>query len=599
MAIFRRPPNTLMRVFVLSVSITAVWAGQSRADAVRTAVVPNLMVENTIAHRTELIQKVAAESTEIAKPEVAAVRANNVPNRISSTLKGATDTGRAFHWFTSDPVEDPVVFVSKRIDMGEAVAFEAIARPVDSHYLERDAKGYFIYKKTKTVDGNERVVDYFTDQGRTDVKWEPESEIAAKDEAVGIGVTRVTETAYDADATGLEPGTRYYFRVGARDGNLSEVGTFETSGGSNSVTTFIQYTDTQNAYWNEHKRNEAQFGADTLFRAQVVAPDADFVLHTGDFVEIAEAEDEWVDLMAQSQSGFLKASLAVVPGNHDEYGLNSGELFPEKFNEHFNLGAAGPIDGGSYYSFGFNKAHFVVLNTNDYKNEEKKALGKAQLEWLRQDVAAARQNGAEWIVLSYHKPLFSKSYHSLEDTDVQNVRDDFMKAIDDLDIDLALQGHDHVFSRTKSLLYATKEESFVNASVENTNYAFDESNHKILKSPRGTTFVIPNTGGTKAYDSLFDASLEHIKKVRPKLDWLTQDQLEHYNYLFEIGYQPQRSERYSESHENYRDSSAQNFAVYKIEGKALTGEIYQVTGDLSKGEPRNVFLVDKFTIRKD
>src|SRR5690606_31607688 len=99
-----------------------------------------------------------------------------------------------------------------------------------------------------------------------------------KDEKVGIDVTEVTETVYDADATGLEPGTRYYYRVGSRGGNLSDVGTFETAGGDNTVTTFIQYTDTQNAYWNEHIRNEAQFGADTLFRAQNVAPDADFVL---------------------------------------------------------------------------------------------------------------------------------------------------------------------------------------------------------------------------------------------------------------------------------------------------------------------------------
>lgn len=599
MTTFFRPANTLMKVFLLSVSMTAVCVGQSYADNVGAKVVPNVMAANTAAHRTENIQKVSAESTDIAKPEVAPVRANNVPNRITSTLKGATDTGRAFHWFTTDPVEDPVVLVSKRVDLGDAIEFKATARPVASHYLQRDAKGYFIYKKTKPVNGEDRVIDYFTDAGRTDVRWEPESEIAAKDEKVGIDVTKVTETVYDADVTGLEPGTRYYYRVGSRDGNLSDVGTFETAGGDNKVVTFIQYTDTQNAYYNEHKRNEAQFGADTLYRAQIVAPDADFVLHTGDIVEFAEAEDEWVDLMAQSQSGFLKHSLLVVAGNHDEYGLNTKELLPNKFSDHFNLDAAGPIDGGSYYSVDFNKAHFIVLNTNDYKNPEKKALGKEQLDWLRKDVADARKNGAEWVVLTYHKPLFSKSYHSLEDADVQNVRDDFMKAIDDLDIDLALQGHDHVFSRTKSLFYAPKDESFVNAAVENINYAFSDGNHKVLKSPKGTTFVIPNTGGTKAYDSLFDASLEHIKKVRPKLDWLTQDQLEHYNYLFEIGYQPQRSERYTESHENYRDSSAQNFAVYEIDGKTLTGEVYQVTGDLSKGEPRKVFLVDKFTIQKD
>ncbi len=477
--------------------------------------------------------------------------------------------------------------------------FPAQKREVNSHYLQRDAEGYFIYKKVKKVNNKDEVIGYFTDKDKKEIKWEPEDEAKNNDEKIGIDVTVVKETIYDADAVGLKPGMAYYYQVGEKNGALSEVGKFNTAQGTDKTVTFIQYTDTQNAYWNEHKRNEAQFGADTLYQAQKIVPNADFILHTGDFVEIAEVEDEWRDLMNQSQKGFLQMSLAVVPGNHDEYGLNAKELFPQKFNEHFNLDNAGPIDGGSYYSFDYNNAHFIVLNTNDYKNKDKKALGEQQLKWLRSDVQTAREKGAKWIILTYHKPLFSKSYHSLEDADVQNVRDDFMKAIDDLDIDLALQGHDHVFSRTKSLLYAPKAESFVNARIDHADFSYDENNHKILKSPKGTTFVIPNTGGTKAYDSLFNESLEHIHSVRPKLKWLTQPQVEHYNNLFEIGYQPQRSERFKTKHENYRDSSEQNFAVYKISGDTLTGEIYQVSGDLSKGEDRRVFLVDKFSIEKN
>ena len=59
--------------------------------------------------------------------------------------------------------------------------------------------------------------------------------------------------------------------------------------------------------------------------------------------------------------------------------------------------------------------------------------------------------------------------------------------------------------------------------------------------------MIPNTGGTKAYDAIYGYSLEHIKAVRPKLSWLTQAQLEHDDYLFEKGWQPHRSERFKQS----------------------------------------------------
>lgn len=591
--------NALPKAFIFAILLSGINVNIAQAADASGDVVKNTLVENTVLHRTDAIQKVESDNGNITKPKVAEIKKNNQPNRITSTLKNNTQTGRAFHWFTSDPVDNPLVLVSTKADMSQPLTFQATAREVNSHYLQRDAEGYFIYKKTKKINNNNAVIGYFTDKNKTDVKWEPEDEAKNPDESVGIDITAVKETIYDADAVGLQPGTLYYYQVGAKNGALSDIGKFKTAGGADKAVTFIQYTDTQNAYWNEHKRNEAQFGADTLFQAQKVAPHADFVLHTGDFVEIAEAEDEWLDLMNRSQKGFLQMSLAVVPGNHDEYGLNKKELFPKKFNEHFNLDSAGKIDGGSYYSFDYNNAHFIVLNTNDYKNKDKKALGEQQLTWLREDVQKARKNGAKWIILSYHKPLFSKSYHSLEDEDVQNVRDDFMKAIDDLDIDLALQGHDHVFSRTKSLQYASKTDSFVNAKIDHADFSYDENNHKILRSPKGTTFVIPNTGGTKAYDSLFNESLEHIHKVRPKLNWLTQQQVEHYNNLFEIGYQPQRSARFKNKHENYRDSSEQNFATYTIEGNKLTGAVYQVSGDLSKGEARRVFLVDKFSIVKE
>ena len=59
------------------------------------------------------------------------------------------------------------------------------------------------------------------------------------------------------------------------------------------------------------------------------------------------------------------------------------------------------------------------------------------------------------------------------------------------------------------------------------DFDYNEDSVKVLKSPKGTTFVIPNTGGTKAYDAIYGYSLEHIKAVRPKLSWLTQAQLEH------------------------------------------------------------------------
>src|SRR5690606_35036660 len=141
------------------------------------------------------------------------------------------------------------------------------------------------------------------------------------------------------------------------------------------------------------------------------------------------------------------------------------------------------------------------------------------MAWIKEDIQKARENGAKWVILAYHKPLFSKSYHSSQDTDVQNVREEFMQLIDELDVDLALQGHDHVVSRTKSLNFVPTEENFSNATIDEAE-TIEQDGIEYYKNPQGTVFVLPNTGGTKTYDDVYSKGIEHLHKVRPRLDWM-------------------------------------------------------------------------------
>ncbi len=480
--------------------------------------------------------------------------------------------------------------------------FAAEASEVTSSYGERDENGNYIFGEVKEDKEGEPVEDengepvingYYTDRQAHGAEW-------MSGDYGHIELTDVTEYSYKAQAAELEPNSTYSYKVGSESGEVSEIGTFKTSGESGDPFKFVHYTDTQNAFWNENVRNEASFGANTLMNALETAGDADFVLHTGDVVETAEVEDEWVDLFGQSQPYFMQAAMAVASGNHDEYALNYGdEPLTEKFNEHVNVPAANDeIDGGSYYSFDYNGVHFVTLNTNDNESEdnpEGKAIGEEQMQWIREDVEAARDNGAEWIVLNYHKPLYSKSYHSLQDEDVQKVREELTALIDELDIDLALQGHDHVISRTHSLTHVPTEENFSNA--EDVETFVGDNGVEYMEDPDGTVYVLPNTGGTKEYDDVYSKGLNHLHEVRPDLDWMTQEDMDHYNSLFGFGGQPQDTEAFEESHSNNRDSSTQNFAIYEVEDDEMIVSMYQLSGDFMLGEERNVELVDQFGIQ--
>lgn len=542
------------------------------------------------------------------KPQVAEVGANNTPNRISATFKGDTTSEMGFNWYTTDLYEDSKVWVSESGNFDDTIEFEAEAQEVTSSYGERDEKGYYIFADVEEDDDGEPVTGedgepiingYYTDAQAHGGDWMSGSEYGQLD------LIDVEEYSYKAQATDLEPNTTYHYQVGSETGEISEVGEFETSGEAGDHFKFVHYTDTQNAFWNENVRNEAAFGADTLQKALETAGDSDFVLHTGDVVEVAEVEDEWVDIFEQSRPYFMQSAMAVAPGNHDEYALDwNDDPVTEKFNEHFNVPVTNDaVSGGSYYSFDYNGVHFVTLNTNDNKESDDNpnggAIGEEQMQWIKEDIEQARTDGAEWVVLNYHKPLYSKSYHSLQDEDVQQIREELTALIDELDVDLALQGHDHVISRTHSLTHVDSDENFSNGEVEDVESSVGDNGVEYLENPEGTTYVLPNTGGTKEYDDVYSKGVDHLHEVRPDLDWMTQEDMDYYNDLFAYGNQPQETDTFDETHSNNRDSAVQNFAVYEMEGNELVVNMYQIEGELLEGEERSVELVDQFGIAKD
>lgn len=172
-----------------------------------------------------------------------------------------------------------------------------------------------------------------------------------------------------------------------------------------------------------------------------------------------------------------------------------------------------------------------------------------------------------------------------------------MEQFDDLEIDLALQGHDHVISATYPLRFVPSDENFSNGVLEEVETTEDDG-VTYYNNPEGTVFLLPNTGGTKEYDDIYSIGLYHVLNVRPRLDWMTEEDVEYYNNLFVFGNQPQQSESFETSHSNNRDSAIQNFAVYRNESNELLVELYQIQGELLEGEERTVELVYSFGITK-
>lgn len=238
-------------------------------------------------------------------------------------------------------------------------------------------------------------------------------------------------------ATGLLPNTTYSFRVG-NEGSWSPIGSFTTAAASKDKFSFLYMTDTQalNAsYFEVSKR------AVTAAVNQV--KDARFVLITGDLVEtgtVNNAEWEWEQWFETSmKAATFKIPLTPTDGNHDD---SSNLNYTYHFNTDNSFNATATVKPqfeGINYSFVYGDALFIVYSFQDYWRT---GYLESLKPWFRQQIA--NHPNTKWRIAAFHKPLFTGSGH-INDADSKLFRDEFLPLFDELKIDLAIQGHDHVY----------------------------------------------------------------------------------------------------------------------------------------------------------
>lgn len=288
----------------------------------------------------------------------------------------------------------------------------------------------------------------------------------------------------------LKHGTKYFYRVG--DGTTwSEVGSFTTS--NEGKFSFLYLTDSQG-------KNEGDYEvwAKTLDKALTQFPESKFMVMGGDMVDtglnVPNNEQEWIHFFEKARSSLLNLPMAPVIGNHEGRN-NTG------FDNHFNLPIRKDVKAtplNSVYSFDYNDVHFAMLNTEMAENKE---MFEPQIEWLKRDMISTDK---KWKIIVLHKPLYSTSSH-IKDKDIGEVIKPMLgPVIDELGIDLVLQGHDHIYART--------------AQIYNGEKTADEVIEGKVKNPRGTMYLISNTSGFKYYDQHPDAKLELFEKTEQPND---------------------------------------------------------------------------------
>ncbi|MEC0244096.1 metallophosphoesterase [Paenibacillus dokdonensis] len=266
-------------------------------------------------------------------------------------------------------------------------------------------------------------------------------------QTLDIGTVRV----HKASVTSLEPGTTYVYQVGDGKGHYSSQGSFQTAPASGDRTSFVYFADSQ-------AKDEAGFKlwGDVVKQAFKDTPDAEFMIQAGDMVEKGFNEQEWKWWFSEAQEALLNTTLIAAIGNHEVMGTTQSNDFLEHFNQPGN--GLSSLKGSSF-SFDYKNIHFMLLNS-EYLYEE-------QQQWLERDLASTNQ---KWKIAIFHRGPYGSIY------DTEEVRNLWAPVLEKNKVDLVLNGHDHIYLRTHSMM-----------------------DNQVVKEGEGTTYVVAGTSGPKFY----------------------------------------------------------------------------------------------------
>lgn len=385
---------------------------------------------------------------------------------------------------------------------------------------------------------------------------------------------------HKAQAEDLEPGKTYRYRVGAKNVPQEKYieGMFTVRTDDDYVEnglTFLHVTDTQQGNMNDYKNN-FKVAMDAAYREL----DPDFVLHTGDVTDDNWSgksnilEFHWAHDML-NEEGDCPVIMAST-GNHDM----QDEVFQQFYN--YKLPQDASTKTGVYYSYDLGNVHFVNVDTNQTGFNQPNPLKDEQMRWLEADLEST---DADFIILQTHKGPYSYGKH-YDDDEMPYLRKQLMPLLDKYEVDLFLNGHDHIYSRSQPLVW---DENTQRAQVKD-GYFFDEDEARYEKDGDGTIHITLVATGAK-------------REILPYAGWVTSDQgrfyqedIDYLDSLMAVNSltgEPAHDTFINSAHNGEMDKYCM-FGAVTVRGGLLQYDVYIVNRE--NGEMQ---MYDSFSVSKD
>lgn len=258
-----------------------------------------------------------------------------------------------------------------------------------------------------------------------------------------LAVDRTVGTEHTVKISGLEPETTYFYKVfspgDAVFGSASAGGDaehfFVTSPPPGEVRPFRVWMlgDSGTADVNAKLVRNAYYG-------YTGATHTNLWLMLGDNAYNQGLDSEYQVAVFDIYPEMLRKSvLWPTRGNHETSGPTYYGIF-----EMPTAGEAGGMASGTeaYYSFDYANVHFICLDSQGSNRN----IGGPMHTWLQEDLAATDQ---PWIVAYWHHPPYTKGSHDSDgESQLVQMRLNFLPALEAGGVDLVFCGHSHSYERS-------------------------------------------------------------------------------------------------------------------------------------------------------
>lgn len=334
-------------------------------------------------------------------------------------------------------------------------------------YADVDGTGTLLVAKNSEVSGNEMPAD------------------AKSFTANGTASNKSGYYNYQTTATGLSADTTYAYQL-VNGETKSEIRSF-TTGGTGAFS-FAAAGDPQiGASGSSVNDTDGWEKTLKLISVNSAFDGVDFLLSAGDQVNTASNEDQYDGYLEHDT--LLDLPTATVVGNHD----SGSAAYDQHFNNPNESSYGTTAAGGDYY-FVYNHVLFLALNSNNISTAEHKAF-------MEQAMQATAGQDITWKVVVFHHSIYSVASHSLE-SGILTRREELVPVFKDLDIDVVLMGHDHVYCRTYMM---DGLDPMTDASI------YNDADYSSITNPTGILYVTLNSASGSKFYTIKNASFPYSR----------------------------------------------------------------------------------------